>query len=171
MAVPLISRAEAAAGIGLMADFTPIVGDIKGFAEAFQDPTFINFAAATVGLLPGLGDAAGKALKKGDEVWDSASSLIGLRNGHLAGGVHPKTEVPFVEPGFPDFSSVAKAEVKIALTGSRAGDFRAANEAAGFKSTPEGFTWHHHQDGTTMQLVPRDIHAKTGHTGGFKLGQ
>jgi hypothetical protein len=29
---------------------------------------------------------------------------------------------------------------------------------------PEGYTWHHHQDGTTMQLVPRDIHGLTGHT-------
>ena len=58
-------------------------------------------------------------------------------------------------------------EVKITRTGSRAGDNRAANEAAGFSKTPEGFTWHHHQDGTTMQLVPKDIHAQTGHTGGF----
>ncbi len=34
--------------------------------------------------------------------------------------------------------------------GSRPKDFKAANEAAGFKTTPEGYTWHHHQDGTTM---------------------
>jgi hypothetical protein len=27
---------------------------------------------------------------------------------------------------------------------------------------------HHHQDGTTMQLVPTDIHRPTGHTGGFR---
>ncbi|MDA0954000.1 MAG: HNH endonuclease [Proteobacteria bacterium] len=92
----------------------------------------------------------------------------GLRNSHLAGSVHPKTGMPFDKAGFPDFSSVAKAEVKITQTGSRAGDFRAANEAAGFKKTPEGYTWHHHQDGKTMQLVPRDIHSQTGHTGGFQ---
>lgn len=92
----------------------------------------------------------------------------GLRNGGLAGSVHPKTGIPFDKSGHPDFSSVAKAEVQITQTGSRAGDFRAANQAAGFRSTPEGYTWHHHQDRRTMQLVPRDIHAQTGHTGGFQ---
>ncbi len=39
----------------------------------------------------------------------------------------------------------------------------AANEAAGFDETPEGYTWHCHQDGETMQLVPRDIHYLTGY--------
>jgi hypothetical protein len=84
---------------------------------------------------------------------------------------HPKTGIPFDSNGFPDFSSVSRADVKIKPTGSRPKDFRAANEAAGFKTTPEGYTWHHHQDGTTMQLVPTDIHRQTGHTGGFILGQ
>jgi hypothetical protein len=91
----------------------------------------------------------------------------GLRNGHLAGEVHPKTSVPFDKSGYSDFRALAKIEVTITRTGTRAGDFRAANEAAGLQKTPEGYTWHHHQDGTTMQLVPRDIHAQTGHTGGF----
>ncbi|MGK3970047.1 HNH endonuclease [Sorangium sp. So ce118] len=53
----------------------------------------------------------------------------------------------------------------------RPGDFRAASQAAGLSRTPEGYTWHHHQDGTTMQLVPSDIHRMTGHTGGFALGR
>jgi hypothetical protein len=86
----------------------------------------------------------------------------------LAGKTHPKTGVPFDATGHPDFKAagVVRTEVKILPTGTRAGDFKAAN-AAGLKNTPEGYTWHHHQDGTTMQLVPRDIHAQTGHTGGF----
>lgn len=62
---------------------------------------------------------------------------------------------------------VVKAEVNITQTGTRAGDVAAANKAAGYTRTPEGYTWHHHQDGTTMQLVPREVHALTGHTGGF----
>jgi RHS repeat-associated protein len=91
------------------------------------------------------------------------------RNAHLAGKTHPKTGVPFDTGGYPDFKAagVVEAEVKISQTGTRAGDFKAANEAAGFRRTPEGYTWHHHQDGTTMQLVPRSTHARTGHTGGF----
>ncbi len=32
--------------------------------------------------------------------------------------------------------------------------------------TPEGYTWHHHQDTGKMQLVDTGIHSKTAHTGG-----
>lgn len=32
--------------------------------------------------------------------------------------------------------------------------------------TPEGYTWHHHQEPGKMQLVDTDIHSKTAHTGG-----
>jgi hypothetical protein len=28
------------------------------------------------------------------------------------------------------------------------------------------YTWHHHQDGETLQLVDQTLHSKTGHTGG-----
>ncbi len=96
------------------------------------------------------------------------SAAAKLRNGHLAGDVHPTTGVPFDQAGHADFSKYAVDTVKIKQTGTRAGDFREANRLAGRKKTPEGYTWHHHQDGETMQLVPRDIHAQTGHTGGFQ---
>lgn len=63
-------------GFGL--DFTPVVGDIKSFAEA---QGAIDYLAAVVGLIPGAGDVAGKAikgaqeaLKKGDV--SEASKLI-----------------------------------------------------------------------------------------------
>jgi hypothetical protein len=92
-----------------------------------------------------------------------------IRNGHLAGKQHPDTKIPFDKNGFPDFSGVAKTSVDIKPTGSRAGDVRAANNAAGLKNTPEGYVWHHHQNGTTMQLVPGNVHSKTGHTGGFSI--
>ena len=59
-------------------DFVPVVGDIKSFAEA---QSAIDYLAATIGLIPGAGDAAGKAikaaevaLKKGDVA--EASKLI-----------------------------------------------------------------------------------------------
>jgi hypothetical protein len=60
------------------------------------------------------------------------------RNWYLAGSEHPVTGVPFDEYCYPDFSGVTKAEVKITQTGTRAGDFKAANEAAGYDSTPQG---------------------------------
>lgn len=90
-----------------------------------------------------------------------------LRNSHLAGGVH-KSGVPFDATGFPDFSQYVVLEVRITPTGSRAGDRRAANRAAGYDQQPEDMVWHHHQDGVTMQLVPASIHAVTGHSGGFR---
>ena len=44
-----------------------------------------------------------------------------------------------------------------------------ANEAAGFSSTPKGYTWHHVEDGRTLILVPSDLHGEIRHTGGASL--
>jgi len=78
----------------------------------------------------------------------------------------------FSEAGYPDFSPYAKTlpngkrSVQITYTGSRSGDFAAANAAAGYKKTPLGFRWHHHEDMKTMLLVPADLHNAVPHTGG-----
>lgn len=77
----------------------------------------------------------------------------------------------------PDFSPWSTKTVKIDCTGTRPGDFRAADEAAGITSAfrkganPESikYTWHHVADCTTMQLVPTALHAKSGHSGGFSM--
>jgi RHS repeat-associated protein len=94
-----------------------------------------------------------------------------IRNAHLAGRRHPVTGILFDADGFPDFSTVAARRVRVTFSGNYADDFAAANARAGFDRTPDGFTWHHHQDGTTMELVPTNIHQKTGHTGGMSLRQ
>jgi hypothetical protein len=92
-----------------------------------------------------------------------------IRNKHLAGKKHPVTGVPFDADGYPDFraAGVVTHEVKIKMSGKYEKDELLANAEAGLSKKPAGFTWHHHQDGTTMQLVPTDIHKKTGHTGGM----
>ena len=92
-----------------------------------------------------------------------------IRNQALAGKKHPDTGIPFDKAGYPDFSSVATHTVQVPHIGTKA-DINAANRAAGFKETPPGMTWHHHQDGHIMQLVPMDIHSKTGHTGSRGIG-
>ena len=75
--------------------------------------------------------------------------------------------VRFTPDGFPDFSPYAVKTVKIQFTpGNRYADSRAANAAAGFVSTPSGYTWHHVEDGTSMLLVPADLHEFIRHTGG-----
>ena len=78
--------------------------------------------------------------------------------------------IQFNTEGFPVFSPHAKYIVRIRYTGTRKGDFAAANRAAGLSSTPSGWTWHHHEDGMTMELVPTDVHRAVRHTGGFSLG-
>jgi hypothetical protein len=79
--------------------------------------------------------------------------------------------VPFSGAGFPDFSRYSQANVRIELTGSRSADFAAANRAAGLARTPDGMTWHHHQDAVYMQLVPTDLHRTVRHTGGIATGR
>ncbi|HGM6325128.1 TPA: hypothetical protein ACKP8G_004856, partial [Serratia marcescens] len=64
----------------------PVVGDIKSFAEA---QSALDYLVAAIGIIPGAGDAAGKAikaaeaaLKKGDLA--EASSLINKASGEIS---------------------------------------------------------------------------------------
>lgn len=65
-----------------------------------------------------------------------------------------------------------KAIQTIDYTSSYTGDFNAANKAAGFDATPDGYTWHHLDDydpltnSGTMQLVETDAHQGVSHNGG-----
>jgi hypothetical protein len=158
---------------GLSAMVTPEGAVIGG------GPVFTPGSIASTGpvvIEPGIGTGAGYLINMMAQAKDARgdagrSAPKPVRNAYLAGKKHPFTGVLFDTDGFPDFraAGVVQKEVNIVSTGSRSGDFAAANRAAGFMETPKGMTWHHHQDGTTMQLVPTDVHAKTGHTGGFSL--
>ena len=100
-------------------------------------------------------------------------------NGDLAGKKYPLSEelqelypkgVLFKENGYPDFTPYADITVEVeGLTGNRKQDAKKANDASGFTETPEGKTWHHVEDGKTMQLVPEDLHYEVKHTGGAAL--
>lgn len=59
----------------VLLDFTPIVDDIKGFAEA---ETGSDYLWATIGLIPMAGDAA-KAIAKADNVGDVGRTVDGLQ--------------------------------------------------------------------------------------------
>lgn len=79
-------------------------------------------------------------------------------------------EVTYNKDGYPDFSAYRHPTVKdvqIKFTGSRPKDDRLANAAAGIREKPVGYTWHHHQDGKTMQLIKTDVHSEFYHTGGM----
>lgn len=75
--------------------------------------------------------------------------------------------VTYSSRGFADFSPHAEAEVRIVgLKGTFPPDDQLANQAVGLKSTPKDYTWHHVEDGETMQLIPTDVHRNFPHTGG-----
>lgn len=77
--------------------------------------------------------------------------------------------------GYPDFSahkyngSSGRSEVTIDMAGDKT-DFARANKEAGFGeaqySHPDGYTWHHHENQKTMQLIKTDVHDAAPHTGG-----
>ena len=126
---------------------------------------------------------------------DAPSTPKGINNGHLAGKTYPSTGVPFDKDGFPIFQSNGNASLPKDFIGPYISDtkqFQAAtrqlwnqikdNPARQRLFTSEqleqikrgeayisGFTWHHHQDGLTMQFVNRQIHRKTGHSGGRQV--
>ena len=70
--------------------------------------------------------------------------------------------------GYPDFSpyKMTQADDVAGMTGVYSHNAALANAKVGFKSTPEGYVWHHVEDGKTMQLIPQDIHQHFPHTGG-----
>lgn len=78
--------------------------------------------------------------------------------------------------GYPDFRPYAdhpsgvRAVAIDPMTGRNSADFRAANQAAGHPEwgsrSPEGWTWHHDQDGKTMRLIRYEIHDAFSHRGG-----
>ena len=52
---------------------------------------------------------------------------------------------------------------------NRYSDFKAAHDAG--KVLPFGYTWHHNQDGKTLQAVETSIHQMFTHYGGISLLQ
>jgi RHS repeat-associated protein len=64
---------------GAVADFLPVIGDVKAGVEAIQNPTAVNVTVAAVGLVPGAGDAVGKVAK------GAATELKSLRQSTAVG--------------------------------------------------------------------------------------
>ena len=77
----------------------------------------------------------------------------------------------FTDDGFPDFSPYAMEVVRFEprFDGNHDSDFQRANRAAGLTEKPESHTWHHHQDGRTMLLIPKAIHNAIRHAGGVAI--
>jgi len=78
--------------------------------------------------------------------------------------------VTYSREGYPDFKEAGyvKDEVTINMKGNHTTDPADADRAlkALGRERPPNTTWHHHEDGKTMQLVDRELHKRFCHTGG-----
>ena len=75
----------------------------------------------------------------------------------------------FTGEGFIDLTPYAREKVKITLSDRSQKDIELANKMMGYKETPEGMTWHHHDKTGKMLLVPEDLHDAIRHTGGSAM--
>ncbi|MBC1433769.1 hypothetical protein HB848_00250 [Listeria rocourtiae] len=73
--------------------------------------------------------------------------------------------------GFPDFkeNGFVKQEVQLKEFTTRPKDFREADKIALNGAKSPDSTWHHKEDGTTLQEVETRIHSRFTHKGGFSL--
>ncbi|MFP1787703.1 RHS repeat-associated core domain-containing protein, partial [Lonsdalea quercina] len=105
-----------------------------------------------------------KWINKGGTVWNELDGTWVYKNSSGTTVRYPN--------GYPDFSPHSIQQVDVPdLTGNHgrgpSGDFGKADALA-----PKGAadytnnTWHHHQNGKTMQEVPKDVHSEFTHRGG-----
>ncbi|MEI7869943.1 MAG: HNH endonuclease [Candidatus Methylumidiphilus sp.] len=92
--------------------------------------------------------------------------------------------------GYPDFSEYTyqakgvdgkaisgDVEIELSKAGNREQDFARARVAMAEKlglnefEEPRHWTWHHMEDGTTMQLLPTNLHKNVPHTGGVSIAK
>lgn len=115
--------------------------------------------------------------------WEFAGSNFTFEEGSKFAMEHPQQAKQLAESyplgvhfnlkGFPEFEPYAcrlpdgqKVITEIKLTGDIDRDFDLANAKFGWRKTPAGYTWHHHEDARTMILVPTKLHEAVRHTGG-----
>lgn len=126
---------------------------------------------------------------RGDGPWDPSKS--GLNKDKVA-EIEKVTGGKPVQwkDGNPDFSDYtlkargadgkvvdASVEIKLDPTGNREADFIEARKQMAERlgteryKEPNGWTWHHKEDGTTMELVPSGLHNNVPHSGGVSVAK
>lgn len=79
--------------------------------------------------------------------------------------------IPYNTQGYPDFSRyvIKKIDLKNGFKG-RTKDFSLADKISGISKQyrkDNKLTWHHHENGRTMQLIKRELHEAARHNGGI----
>lgn len=127
--------------------------------------------------------------ERGDGTWDPAKS--GLKKDRVE-DIESVTGGKPIEwkdgnPVFSDYTYKTKGadglpvegkvEIQLSPNGNREADFVKAREAMAERlgqdkfPDPDGWTWHHHEDGTTMELVPSALHNNVPHQGGVSVAK
>lgn len=159
-------EARAIAAASLIAPATA-VDSTTGLKEVFTQikikKTYLASVDKVNSRFPINGDYAGKKMHMDDVTPTMKDKHPYLKEKYPDG-------VAFDEKGFPRFEPYATNSIKLEkFSGVHETDVRRANELAGIKIEPKGYTWHHHEDGKTMQLVPTDLHDAVRHTGGMAI--
>jgi RHS repeat-associated protein len=173
-----------AAGVGIAATTACVFGGCEVAATAAGVGALAELTADVVGTdaavagSEGLADAGVEGAADAVEEVQPIAGRMPLNYGY-AGQDFPLSNdlaasfpdgIGFNAQGFPDFSDYAETEVQPeGLNGTMPHDANLANEAAGYDETPDGYTWHHVEDGETMQLVDSELHSSIPHTGGAAL--
>ncbi|WP_299143053.1 HNH endonuclease [uncultured Vibrio sp.] len=158
-----------------------LADDIESFTkegkEFIKNPTLVGAASMAVIAIPGkfLDDVGGNLAKTAFER-NPFKELRGRKiiNSDLAGkAIQTKGGVVFVDyDGFPDFTPYAEKIVRIdGLNGKMAHDVALAMKKLNLNEYDQkNMVWHHHQDGKTLMLVPRNVHSTVNgglhHSGG-----
>ena len=145
----------------------------KRFAESMKCQSCPKVSNRFGTQLPTKGTWKGE---KGNSLWTSDDKSVSLD----------------YKEGYPDFTTSnppsiypkGDGKVEIEMMGDKS-DFKSARDAMRKKlgdanwpgdstrNAPEDYTWHHSEDGTTMQLVDKNIHAKAksgiAHIGGESI--
>jgi RHS repeat-associated protein len=117
------------------------------------------------------GEAAGKAERNGPKPLNSPDPAKWEQKGGTVDENWTYTDwegnvVPYTN-GYPDFAAGGhvKASVEIDQKGNYTSDYKDATDANG-GTKPDNTTWHHHENGKTMEAVDSKIHHRFRHRGG-----
>jgi hypothetical protein len=127
--------------------------------------------------------------ERGDGIWDPRKSGMKKERVEDIESVTGGKPIQWRD-GNPDFSEYTykgkgpggelvdgKVEIELSRTGDRNADFANARQAMAEKlgqpsfKEPDGWTWHHKEDGVTMELIPSDLHNNVPHSGGVSVAK
>ena len=143
-----------------MAAYAVPVDDVTFGMRATVSNSGDDFAK---GLKPLNSPAPDKWINKGGTVWNEFDGTWVYKD--QSGNVvrYPQ--------GYPDFSGggYVRQSVNIETVPNHTTDFNKANKAAPLGPKLPENTWHHHQNGTTMEEVNKIIHSRFTHRGGVSI--